>query len=492
MFTEASTMQAHSSQVNISVSSGDSMGYSVASYHDRMMDADPSSTARRRAAVAAVTGRGVSTPEQLLHDRKLKAALKETAKSVCEVLEDGFLDVTFKRNVQALYITAVLGGLFLATYVAEGYASVLMTIANLLQACGLLSIWAAVHSQQGAGGFSLRMIFLQAIALMARLSSNCYLKGYLPVDDSGEYIYNSISWTALTACLGILFQVARYEHPALRAAVDRVAAAYAHRSGVSAGDKIGHVLIAVKEVGVVIAELLCQDARSAARGATQHKNRVAKSSNGSTPSFAQNHHYDTEAGFQDPEFNRSATQEQQQNYQMRATIAAPSATPSSSVVHRASNLNGGWKSYEWDLDSLPVWKIILPCLVLAYAFHSDLNNYAPLDIVWMFGTYLEGAAVLPQLSLIQKKQRVNALAAHYIALLAIGRALLVYFWYRAYEELGEMDESFNVSGTILVFAHAAQFVMVADFMYLYLKAVVQGNIMNREFQLLWKQEDVPV
>ncbi|CAE7718334.1 kdelr1, partial [Symbiodinium sp. KB8] len=81
-------------------------------------------------------------------------------------------------------------------------------------------------------------------------------------------------------------------------------------------------------------------------------------------------------------------------------------------------------SYQEEQDTFPATPVVLACLVLAAIFHADMNARPVFDTLWMAGLFISAVAVLPQLWLISKTGgKVEPLTSHYIAAMAISRAL---------------------------------------------------------------------
>merc|ERR1719277_1813410 len=58
-----------------------------------------------------------------------------------------------------------------------------------------------------AGGISARALALDALALIFRLSSTLWLDGYLPVDSSGDWMYQAVDICSLALVLWLVYQV---------------------------------------------------------------------------------------------------------------------------------------------------------------------------------------------------------------------------------------------------------------------------------------------
>lgn len=110
-------------------------------------------------------------------------------------------------QVQTTY--AVFGGLSLAVYyfVANGEFSAILTMAVLLQCLGFALLSVHTLSKGTAQGISGRALALDALALCCRLSSTTWLHGYLPVDASGDYVFQAVDFVSLATVCWLLHRV---------------------------------------------------------------------------------------------------------------------------------------------------------------------------------------------------------------------------------------------------------------------------------------------
>lgn len=92
-------------------------------------------------------------------------------------------------------------------FVAEGEFSSILTMSVMFQCLGFALLVGQVLSKGSAAGISGRSLGLEAIALMLRLSSTTWLNGYLPVDASGDFIYQATDFLSLALVAGLLYQV---------------------------------------------------------------------------------------------------------------------------------------------------------------------------------------------------------------------------------------------------------------------------------------------
>eukprot|EP01016_Furgasonia_blochmanni_P029946 TRINITY_DN3130_c0_g1_i3.p2 TRINITY_DN3130_c0_g1~~TRINITY_DN3130_c0_g1_i3.p2 ORF type:complete len:171 (+),score=52.12 TRINITY_DN3130_c0_g1_i3:223-735(+) len=128
-------------------------------------------------------------------------------------------------------------------------------------------------------------------------------------------------------------------------------------------------------------------------------------------------------------------------------------------------------TYNWDLDVINAFFLVVPAIILAVLFHPSLNNYAPADIAWTFGLYLEAVAMFPQLYLFMKTRgEIESVTSHFVASQGISRILNFIFWVFSYEELNDASaSSLAVApghvGYCVIVAQAGQLILMADFFY---------------------------
>lgn len=131
-----------------------------------------------------------------------------------------------------------------------------------------------------------------------------------------------------------------------------------------------------------------------------------------------------------------------------------------------------------EADTFPVTNMVIATFVLAMALHGNMNNRPIFDALWMAGLFLSTVSVLPQLWLITHTGgRVEALTSHYIAALAISRALSGIFMWHAKDDITcvpwMMD--FNHAIWAILGAHLLHMIFLGDFAYYYFKAILSGG-----------------
>lgn len=91
--------------------------------------------------------------------------------------------------------------------VADGAFSSILTVSVMLQCFGVVLLAMQVAMTGSATGISAKALGLDALALCCRLSSTLWLNGYLPVDASGDYVFQAFDIISLCIIAWLLHQV---------------------------------------------------------------------------------------------------------------------------------------------------------------------------------------------------------------------------------------------------------------------------------------------
>jgi len=91
--------------------------------------------------------------------------------------------------------------------VADGEFSAILTMSVMVQCLSLVLLALQMISTGSASGISARTLTLDALAICFRLSSTLWLNGYLPVDASGDHIFQAIDVCSLCILGWLLHQV---------------------------------------------------------------------------------------------------------------------------------------------------------------------------------------------------------------------------------------------------------------------------------------------
>lgn len=254
---------------------------------------------------------------------------------------------------QVLIAYAVFLSLAFAVYhwVALGEFSALLTMSAILQCLAFALLVVQVLLTGRATGISGRALALDALALCCRLSSTTWLQGYLPVDASGDWVYQAVD----VCSLGL--------------------------------------------VGWLLYELLSGDR--------------------------------------------------------------------------------GRASYQADADSCPVLPLVVAAVILAAFLHASMNARPIFDTLWMAGLFISVIAVLPQLWLIARTGgQVESLTSHYIAAVALSRALAGIFMWEARLDIvcNPWLDGVNHAIWAILAAHVMHLLLLGDFAYHYVRAVVRNGL----------------
>mmetsp|Transcript_4238 Transcript_4238/g.7006 ORF Transcript_4238/g.7006 Transcript_4238/m.7006 type:complete len:281 (+) Transcript_4238:137-979(+) len=255
-------------------------------------------------------------------------------------------------EVLVAYALFALGGGAVWHFVADGEFSSVLTLSVMLQCLAAVLLCLQIMSSGSASGVSARALTLDVVALCCRLSSTLWLNGYLPVDASGDFLFQAIDVASVCILAFVLHQV------------------------------------------------------------------LAK--------------------------QRSTYQEEQ--------------------------------------DSLPAVPLLVGAVILAVLLHGNMNSRPVFDTLWMAGLFISTIAVLPQLWLITRTGgQVEALTSHYIAAMAASRALSGLFMWHAYQDITCVPwfGDFNHAIWAILGSHALHLLLLGDFGFYYVKAVVAQGLSCR-------------
>jgi hypothetical protein len=129
-----------------------------------------------------------------------------------------------RPGVLIAYVIAVVVALLVYHMIAEGEFSSILTLSAIFQclAFGLLALQA--FSSSGMQGISAKSLKLDAFALACRLSSTVWLEGYLPSDQTGDYLYQMFDVVSLGMVLWLLYRILSVQRRTYDAEEDSVSA----------------------------------------------------------------------------------------------------------------------------------------------------------------------------------------------------------------------------------------------------------------------------
>jgi hypothetical protein len=138
-------------------------------------------------------------------------------------------------------------------------------------------------------------------------------------------------------------------------------------------------------------------------------------------------------------------------------------------------------------DTFWVSPAVVAALVLAAVVHPELNHRPAADGAWMASVWLEAVAFCPQIWMVAHSGRCPSLTSHFVAVSFVARCMMAFFWLEAYPQLKIWKHSYGdgvttslYPGYVVVGAYSLQVLVMADFVYAYVKAAAgargSGNI----------------
>lgn len=132
-------------------------------------------------------------------------------------------------------------------------------------------------------------------------------------------------------------------------------------------------------------------------------------------------------------------------------------------------------------DTFDIQKWVIGAAGTACILHAGNNHNHLFDTLWFIGLYVDTVAMLPQLWLIAKTGgRVEPILSHYIATTVGSRILAAIFWYHAAEDVvyHPWITGVQTGGYLILFAYAAHFVLLADFVYYYMRTSLSSGLVG--------------
>ncbi|KAF7458003.1 putative er lumen protein retaining receptor 1 [Cryptosporidium felis] len=90
-------------------------------------------------------------------------------------------------------------------YLSDGSFSAILTLSSAFQCFAFLLLASKVNTQCSLSGISLRSQILYSISLISKLSSTLFFNGYLPVDRSGDWVYQVADVVSLGISLLLIY-----------------------------------------------------------------------------------------------------------------------------------------------------------------------------------------------------------------------------------------------------------------------------------------------
>jgi len=92
-------------------------------------------------------------------------------------------------------------------WIGEGEFSAILTLSGVFQCLAFCLLGVHALSTGSVRGISAKSLQLEAVALVCRLSTTVWLEGYVPVDATGDYMYQCFDVLSLTLVCGLLYRV---------------------------------------------------------------------------------------------------------------------------------------------------------------------------------------------------------------------------------------------------------------------------------------------
>jgi hypothetical protein len=116
-----------------------------------------------------------------------------------------------QTGVTLTYVGFAAVALSVYHLVAQGEFSSILTISAIFQCLAFVLLAIQMVSSEGVRCISAKSLQLDAIAFACRLSSTTWLNGYLPVDVTGDYLYQVFDFASLLMVLWLLSRVQKIQ-----------------------------------------------------------------------------------------------------------------------------------------------------------------------------------------------------------------------------------------------------------------------------------------
>lgn len=111
------------------------------------------------------------------------------------------------RAETSVYVFFSMCLVCIAKWFSDCVFSVLITLGAAFQCLGFMMLFVKVFKKRGVEGVSLRSLYLYTGALCCRLFSTLRYKGYLPVDRTGDFVYQMFDVIALATVLCLIYKM---------------------------------------------------------------------------------------------------------------------------------------------------------------------------------------------------------------------------------------------------------------------------------------------
>lgn len=138
-------------------------------------------------------------------------------------------------------------------------------------------------------------------------------------------------------------------------------------------------------------------------------------------------------------------------------------------------------TYQSDLDTLHVKYLVPGCFLLACLLRPVLTLESPsYTFFWTICLYLDVLALMPQVVMMGRSGgKIEAPICNFVAVTALSRMVDLCAWFS--EERTELVTPF--SRALIIFFHVLHLLLVADFMYYYIKARLAGKAFSEDIEV---------
>merc|ERR1719310_1277407 len=108
-------------------------------------------------------------------------------------------------STAAVYLGAFAGGALVWQSFHDLGLSTFITLAVAIQCFGYTCLRLKISQQRSVAGISAQTLILQAASCGLRLSSTTWLQGYIPVDGTGDWLYQALDAFGVVILLNIIY-----------------------------------------------------------------------------------------------------------------------------------------------------------------------------------------------------------------------------------------------------------------------------------------------
>jgi len=110
-------------------------------------------------------------------------------------------------GVLSAYVTFALSIVVVLRQFSDGDFSAVLTLGAGVQCLGFTILAMKIRDQKSVAGISANMLQMYVLVLVVRLTSTLNKNGYIPVDKSGDWVYQAADIVTLSMILHLLYRV---------------------------------------------------------------------------------------------------------------------------------------------------------------------------------------------------------------------------------------------------------------------------------------------